>query len=154
LQLCPLSNIYTLASQSIKQSTPKMLHPKKITICLVSISSIFSLSFATPANSERQMNCKNPASTIEHKACENLASEEIDKQLNQVYKSIIAKSTGTEKQKLIKAQLSWIKFRDNNCDFEVDMNRGGTGYSIFFNECIQRMTKARTAELKNWKNPK
>jgi uncharacterized protein YecT (DUF1311 family) len=133
---------------------PKMLYPKKFTIYLVSISSLMILAFGAPASSERQRNCKNPGSTVEHNACANLASEEIDKQLNQVYKSIIANSKGTEKQKLIKAQLSWIKFRDNNCDFEVDMNRGGTGYSIFLNECIQRMTKARTTELKNWKNPK
>ena len=46
--------------------------------------------------------------------------------------------------------LGWIKVRDKTCEFEVYQNRGGTGYRGFLNECLDRMTKVRTAELENY----
>ncbi|PSB50755.1 hypothetical protein C7B67_13280, partial [filamentous cyanobacterium Phorm 6] len=47
-------------------------------------------------------------------------------------------------------QLGWIKLRDNNCEFETYRSRRGTGYRGFLNECLDRMTKARTTELENY----
>ncbi|NJK74016.1 MAG: DUF1311 domain-containing protein [Microcoleus sp. SU_5_6] len=40
--------------------------------------------------------------------------------------------------------------RDKSCEAEVEGNRGGTGYSGFLNECLERKTKQRTAELENY----
>jgi uncharacterized protein YecT (DUF1311 family) len=127
-----------------------MLHPKKFNISLVSISSLIALSFGAPASSQPQINCENPGSNVEYKECAYRAYQASDKQLNQVYKPIFAKLKGTEKQKLIQAQSIWIKFRDANCEFEVYQNRQGSGYSGFLSNCLERMTKARIDELKNW----
>ncbi len=127
-----------------------MLHPKKFKLLLVSISSLVALSFGAPASSQPKINCANPGSNVEYKECAYRAYQASDKQLNRVYQPIFTKLKGTEKQRLVEAQSSWIKFRDANCDFEVYQNRGGTGYGGFLSNCLERMTKARTAELANW----
>jgi uncharacterized protein YecT (DUF1311 family) len=127
-----------------------MFHPKKFKICLVSISSLVVLSFATPASSQPKINCANPGSNVEYKECAYRAYQASDKQLNRVYQTLLPKVKGTEKQKLIEAQSLWIKFRDANCDFEVYQSRNGSGYSGFLSNCLERMTKNRTEELANY----
>jgi uncharacterized protein YecT (DUF1311 family) len=92
--------------------------------------------------------CANPRSTTEGQGCANRAAEAADDKLNKVYKQIYSKLSRVEKKQLIKAQSNWIKFRDSNCTSEVEINRGGTGYSIFLNECLKRVTEARTKELR------
>ena len=129
-----------------------MLHSKKFKICLVSISALVALSFDAPATSQPQINCANPGSNVEYKECAYRAYQASDKQLNQVYQRIFTKLKGTEQQRLIQAQSSWIKFRDANCNFEVYRSRQGSGYGGFLSNCMERMTNARIEELKNWQN--
>ena len=102
------------------------------------------------ANAQPQVNCKNPTSNIEYKECAHRSYLASDQKLNQVYKQIISGLTGAEKQQLINAQIAWIKFRDTNCDFEVYRNRGGTGFSGFLSNCLERMTNSRIKELQDW----
>ncbi|WP_341736552.1 lysozyme inhibitor LprI family protein [Microcoleus sp. CAWBG640] len=98
----------------------------------------------------QQLNCDRPQGDVEVRACIRLRYELADKQLNDVYKQLIAKLNGEEKALLAEAQLGWIKVRDNSCEFEVYRNRGGTGYRGFLNECLERSTKQRTAELEKY----
>ncbi len=98
----------------------------------------------------QQLNCDRPQGDVEVRACIRLRYELADKRLNDVYKQLIAKLNGEEKALLSEAQLGWIKQRDNTCEFEVYRNRGGTGYQGFLNECLERMTKQRTAELEKY----
>jgi uncharacterized protein YecT (DUF1311 family) len=122
---------------------------------LTNVSTILIGCFAgmlinKPATAEILINCKNPTSNIEYKECARRDYVAADAALNKLYKQIIAGLRGDEKQRLIDAELAWISYRDKNCDFEVYRNRGGTGYSGFLSNCLERMTKARTAELQNW----
>jgi uncharacterized protein YecT (DUF1311 family) len=114
-----------------------------ITLCSMS----FYVSLPAIAQSKVDR-CTNPRSTSEGRVCANSAFEAADNNLNKVYKQIYSKLSRVEKRKLTKAQLNWIKFRDDNCTSEVEINRGGTGYSIFLNECLKRTTEARTKELR------
>ncbi|MEZ2301201.1 MAG: lysozyme inhibitor LprI family protein [Microcoleus sp.] len=98
----------------------------------------------------QQLNCDRPQGDVEVRACIRLRYELADKRLNDVYKQLIAKLNGEEKALLSEAQLGWIKLRDKTCEFEVYRNRGGTGYQGFLNECLERMTKQRTAELEKY----
>jgi len=98
----------------------------------------------------QQLNCDRPQGDVEVRACIRLRYELADKRLNDVYKQLIAKLNGEEKALLSEAQLGWIKQRDNTCEFEVYRNRGGTGYQGFLNECLERSTKQRTAELEKY----
>jgi uncharacterized protein YecT (DUF1311 family) len=110
-----------------------------------------SLVAALPSVAEPiQIDCVHPTSNIEYKECARRDYLKADATLNRVYKQIISRLSGEEKQHLIDAELAWITYRDKNCDFEVYRSRGGTGYSGFLSNCLERMTKARMVELQNW----
>jgi uncharacterized protein YecT (DUF1311 family) len=104
-------------------------------------------SAAAIAQPAPNINCQNPASNVEYKYCARLAYEASDRELNQVYRRITGKMADDEKKVLTTAQLAWIRFRDTNCTAEVYQSRGGTGYGGFLSNCLERVTRARTAEL-------
>jgi uncharacterized protein YecT (DUF1311 family) len=99
------------------------------------------------AQAPPNVDCANPTSNIEYKYCARIAYEASDRELNRVYKQVTARMNPEQKRILVNAQLAWIKYRDNGCDAEVYLSRGGTGYEGFRNGCLERVTKARTAEL-------
>ena len=96
------------------------------------------------------MQCNNAQSNVEIKECIRLRYEAADKRLNQVYQQLVAKLSRKERSVLYQEQIKWIKSRDKSCESEVYDNRGGTGYRGFLNECLERKTKQRTAELENY----
>ncbi|NJL67531.1 MAG: DUF1311 domain-containing protein [Microcoleus sp. SM1_3_4] len=100
----------------------------------------------------QQINCDRPQGDVQVRACIRLRYEASDKRLNEVYKKLVVALSGEEKALLVDAQLGWIKLRDKTCEFEVYRNRGGTGYQGFLNECLDRMTQQRTAELEKYLN--
>ncbi|HEY9302340.1 MAG TPA: lysozyme inhibitor LprI family protein [Phormidium sp.] len=98
----------------------------------------------------QQINCDRPQGDVEVRACIRLNYKASDKRLNEVYKQLISQLSGEERALISEAQLGWIKLRDKTCEFEVYTSRGGTGYRGFLNECLDRMTKQRTAELEQY----
>jgi uncharacterized protein YecT (DUF1311 family) len=52
------------------------------------------------------------------------------------------------KASLKTAQQSWLKYRDNNCDFVSYLYRGGSIYSVIVSDCMTSMTISRTKEMK------
>ena len=99
---------------------------------------------------QRQPNCSNPQSNVEYKECARLRYQAADRRLNDVYRQLVAKLNRQQRSVLYKEQIKWIKSRDKNCESEVYDNRGGTGYQGFLNECLERKTRQRTAELENY----
>ncbi|MEG3862551.1 lysozyme inhibitor LprI family protein [Microcoleus sp. herbarium12] len=99
---------------------------------------------------QRQRNCSNPQSNLEYKECAQLRYEAADKRLNQVYQQLLPKLSRKQRSVLYQEQIKWIKSRDKSCEAEVYENRGGSGYRGFLNECLERTTKQRTAELENY----
>ncbi|MEG4985525.1 lysozyme inhibitor LprI family protein [Microcoleus sp. BR0-C5] len=98
----------------------------------------------------QQINCDRPQGDVQVRACIRLNYEASDKRLNEVYKQLTSSLSDEERSLLTEAQLGWIQLRDKTCEFEVYKNRGGTGYRGFLNECLDRMTKQRTAELEKY----
>lgn len=119
-------------------------------IALLAIGTTSVLAQSGRTVMAQQLNCDRPQGDIEVRACIRLRYELADKQLNDVYKQLIAKLSKEEKALLSQAQLGWIKQRDNTCEFEVYRNRGGSGFQGFLNECLERSTKQRTAELEKY----
>lgn len=97
----------------------------------------------------QQASICNGSTTIEINRCLRLNYEAADRRLNKVYQQVMSKLNRQERSKLIKVQRQWIKSRDRDCDREVSINRGGTGYSGFLNQCLERKTRQRTAELES-----
>ncbi len=114
-------------------------------ITVLATTSVFAQSGRSAI--AQQINCDRPQGDVEVRACIRFRYETSDKRLNEVYKQLVAKLSGEERSILAEAQIGWIKVRDKTCEFEVYKNRAGTGYQGFLNECLDRMTKVRTAEL-------
>lgn len=87
------------------------------------------------------------SSTVEQVRCARLSYEAADRQINQVYRQVTASVNQDQKSALVSAQQAWIKFRDENCKFETYPNRSSSGYRVFLNQCLERVTRSRTAEL-------
>jgi uncharacterized protein YecT (DUF1311 family) len=108
-------------------------------------------SAVTPSPiAQRQPNCNSPQTDIEIKECIRLRYEAADRLLNDVYKQLLSKLSREERSLLAEAQQGWIQLRDKNCEFEVYGSRGASGYRGFLNECLERMTQQRTAELEKY----
>lgn len=131
-----------------------MLRKSTITAILVAIVLVSVLAgqiLATPGESiVQQIDCNNPRGTPEINYCAEESYKAADRRLNQVYQQLTSKVSGEEKRQLIAAQRAWIGFRDRNCIFENYNSQNGTGYLAYFNECLERMTKQRTADLERY----
>jgi uncharacterized protein YecT (DUF1311 family) len=73
-----------------------------------------------------------------------------DRKLNQVYQRLIANQSGSQKAKLIDAQLAWIKFRDKACDFAASRSQGGSIAPLHYSGCIRGLTIQRTQDLESY----
>lgn len=144
----------------------RAMHKKLINLFIwVAIAFCLSLASSTLAVSQganslvtvtnnfaiaQRVNCSNAQTTVEMKYCSQQSYQAADKQLNQAYQKVISSIKGEQKGLLTTAQQAWIRFRDNNCNFEVYPNRGGTGYEIFRNGCLERLTQQRTKDLQDY----
>jgi len=118
---------------------------------LVAIALLSILVISPPSIAQTQtINCSKANATAELKFCSQQSYQAADKKLNQVYQQVVSSLSSEAKQLLTTGQQSWIKFRDNNCNFEVYSSRGGTGYEIFRNGCLERLTKQRTKDLQDY----
>jgi len=121
---------------------------RALLLCGFAMPLMAAPSFALPA--APKVDCAKANNTVEMKYCSQLSYQAADRQLNQVYKKVLFTTKGEPRQLLVTGQQAWIKFRDNNCDFEVYQSRGGTGHEIFRNGCLEKLTKQRTQDLQDY----
>jgi uncharacterized protein YecT (DUF1311 family) len=108
---------------------------------------------ATPSdsvqNQKSQDPCANAQTTAEMRDCAGKEYKQADAELNKAYKQVMSKLDDEGHQAALKiAQQAWIKYRDTNCEYESYLNQGGTAYSVVHTGCLTRMTKERTAALR------
>ncbi|MEH2256882.1 lysozyme inhibitor LprI family protein [Nostoc sp.] len=120
-------------------------------------TSAMTIAGTTPDLSEirlvQKLNCNNPQTQAAINECTKLSYQNADKKLNQVYQQLVSTLERPRKQKLIAAQLAWIKFRDTNCEFERSKYEGGSiAPSIYFG-CLENTTKLRTQQLQEYLKP-
>jgi uncharacterized protein YecT (DUF1311 family) len=70
-----------------------------------------------------------------------------DQQLNAVYNKLRAKISDAGKAKLQAAQQSWLRFRDQECEFETMGTVGGSIHSMIVANCLTRLTDHRIKDL-------
>lgn len=129
---------------------------KKLTITLALLANplLLILGSDSPAFSQKviaqKIDCSKAKTTAEIKYCSLKSYQAADRKLNQVYQKIIGDVSGEQEKILISAQQAWINFRDRNCNFKTYGSRGGTGYEIFRNGCLERLTQQRTMDLEKY----
>jgi uncharacterized protein YecT (DUF1311 family) len=82
--------------------------------------------------------------------CASRAAKSADRKLNQVYQTLIARLDQKGKVKLIDAQLAWIKFRDQSCEFERSRYEGGSIAPLIYSSCIKNLTERRTKDIEGY----
>jgi len=92
--------------------------------------------------------CRDPQSQAEMNMCAAKRFKAADAELNKVYNRLASMLAGDNSARLKAAEVSWMKYRDDNCDYEADFFEGGSMKPLIYSSCMERMTKARTAELR------
>ena len=94
--------------------------------------------------------CRDPQSQAEMNMCAAKRFKAADAELNRVYNRLVSK-LGDDAGRLARlktAEVSWLKYRDDNCEYEGSAFEGGSMKPLIYSSCLERMTKARTAELR------
>ena len=109
----------------------------------------FSLGLlACPSLAQTKPNCKNPITQLDMNICAGRAAKASDRELNQMYRQVRAKYKGTaQDDRLVTAQLAWIKFRDAECAVSAGRFEGGTMAPMVYAGCVDRLTQQRTKDL-------
>ena len=121
---------------------------RRTTLCLLLFPLLLSAAGAK-AQKERQIQpCEERGSQAEASGCARREYEAADAELNKVYGRLAAALDAEDKALLKASELAWIKYRDSTCEFESSQYKGGTMRPMIESFCLTRVTKARTAELK------
>ena len=120
-------------------------------IILYALLAPLLLSAAAGAQTQKQRQiqpCEERGSQAEASGCAHREYKAADAELNTAYNRLAAILDAEEKALLKTAELAWIKYRDSTCAFESSQYAGGTMRPMIESFCLTRVTKARTAELK------
>lgn len=101
----------------------------------------------SPLQLAQQPNCKSPQTTLDMNVCSSQEFQAADRKLNQVYQQLLPKLNSTQKQRLTVAQRSWLKFRDESCNYEMGQFEGGTLAASTYGYCRARVTQERVKDL-------
>ena len=99
---------------------------------------------------DKPVDCKTGEDQTTLNICSYQRFQADDLALNNTYRAMMSKLDKSEKAYAVAAQAAWIKFRDAECLALSGGPReqGGTIWPLLNNECMSRLTKARTQDLK------
>ncbi len=120
---------------------------KKIVTALLLVP-VFLNGAASAQKTALQVSCTDPQTQYEMNVCADRKFKAADAELNKVYNSLASKLEDAARAKLKAVEVSWLKYRDDNCDYESSLYEGGSMKPLIYSSCMERMTKARTAELR------
>jgi uncharacterized protein YecT (DUF1311 family) len=72
--------------------------------------------------------------------------------MDAVYAKVLARISDAGKENLQAAQETWLRFRDQECDFETMGTKGGSIHPMVVAECRRRLTNQRIKDLKDQAN--
>ncbi|WP_457607820.1 lysozyme inhibitor LprI family protein [Nitratifractor sp.] len=107
-----------------------------------------ALLFSIPLFASGSRQCFDHAqSTVEMKECAYREYRYYDRLLNESYRRLIRSLPAGEREKLRKAQRTWIVYRDLECDFEAYPVHGGTAEGLLVLGCKTELTRKRAKKL-------
>ena len=74
--------------------------------------------------------------------------KQADEEMNRIYKMARDTCDSAGKERLKKAQLAWIKYRNLCCETEALIYEGGSMSGLAYSNCMIDVTKERTNRLK------
>ncbi len=112
---------------------------------------IAALALAALAGSAaaQTTDCSQAPTQMEASRCAAAGAAAADAELNAVWaKAFGAVKGGSAAEPLRAAQRAWIAYRDLACAAEADQYQGGSIAPMIRAACLERLTRARTADLK------
>jgi len=113
-----------------------------------------ALLLATPAHA----NCSDPQTQVEMTDCAQQAYQAADGDLNASYKLAVAAMRAWDadlpkvqrgaEESLRAAQRAWLPYRDATCTNEAYFYKGGTMEPMVQLNCLERITRQRSEELR------
>ena len=107
------------------------------TISKTSLAMLASVAFMFPMLSWGAQNCDKPINDFDGLYCLTKVYLEADKELNNSYTKLNKVLNSTQKSKLKRGQLAWIRDRDERCSYHND-----EGFFVNMN-CATRTTTSR-----------
>lgn len=111
----------------------------------------FLAVLAAPLPAVAQADCSAATQQVEMNACAATAYSQADDALNAVYKQAAAAAKGQGDDGpalLLAAQRAWIAYRDAACAAEVAPYAGGSIQPLVQAQCLERLTRARSEDLR------
>jgi uncharacterized protein YecT (DUF1311 family) len=124
------------------------MHSKTKILGLLGIFLVLAVRHTSAqANASSKPACENAMTQLEINQCMSAAYKAADTELNSLYASLQGKPGDAVSEKLRIAQRAWIKYRDANCEAEAELYAGGSVEPTVRAGCLERVTRARIAEL-------
>ncbi|MCV0425511.1 MAG: DUF1311 domain-containing protein [Roseibium sp.] len=107
--------------------------------------------FGAQAQEAPPAECLNAQTQTDLNICSYKAYQNADKALNEAYKAAVSEATSLwgSPDKLRDAQRAWITYRDKACEV-YNYPDGGSIQPLLINECMLKITKDRTHDLKTF----
>jgi len=115
---------------------------------LVTALAVLALLFVFTVNAPaQQKNCENAVSQLDMNRCAEQDASDADKELNEVYRSILKKLNQQQQSELKSAQRAWLAYRDADCGAESVLYAGGSVAPMTKLACVANLTRERTKEI-------
>lgn len=92
--------------------------------------------------------CEEKRTTLDISQCLGTALKRADTELNRSYQQALKNLNMADGERLRIAQRAWAAYRDAQCKAEFELWDGGTGGQIALPQCMLKLTKRRTTEIK------
>ena len=120
----------------------------KISFYVTAIALTFFIQPAQATHADRaKADCQEAMTQIAMNQCAAEAYKSEDALLNQNYKALRAKLSAEQKADLKNIQLTWLKYRDQQCAFESARYEGGSIYPLIVSGCLHKLTMQRNSVL-------
>ncbi len=110
---------------------------------------ILIAAFASAARADE---CDNAVDQGTMNRCAEDAWKKADAELNAVYRKLQSRNKDDERasKHLTTAERAWVAFRDAECEYGAADNQGGSIFPLVYFGCLDKLTKARTNQLKRY----
>jgi uncharacterized protein YecT (DUF1311 family) len=119
-------------------------------LLLAAATAPIGLGWAQPAAAQANT-CQDPQDQSTMNRCAYESWERVDRTLNQIYQSTIARLSPGQQQQLVAAQQAWIAFRDRHCAFTSGTFEGGSMQPLIEWSCKESTTQDRLNDLQAYR---
>lgn len=128
-----------------------MMLNKLLVVGLICLGGMTLSHADTPQLSKQYTTCmdKSGGVTTKMHACISTEIKLQDVRLNKSYTSLSTSLNSTRKKQLQNVQRTWMKYRDQNCNFYADPD-GGSLARVSGGICLMEMTALRATELEDF----